>query len=153
MDCGAASRTKICYQFSRGIHPQIQDLDLGGQKTFLKPNRPCNRKWFPTRSGPPLGFARICEERTDCMVPGGLWASPFPPKPYQKIIFPTFPNFGKSSGAPLALHGRSLLALCGNGKVPWGACLTCHAGTCCGATACHTVLRWMHAGMQCHMSC
>ena len=32
--------------------------------------------------------------------PGGLWARPFPPKPYQKILFPTFPDFGKVRGPP-----------------------------------------------------
>ena len=45
--------------------------------------------------------------------PGGLWARPFPPKPNQKIILQGFPDFGKSSGGPLALHGASLLPLCG----------------------------------------
>ena len=42
--------------------------------------------------------------------PGGLWARPFPPKPYQKIILQGFPHFLKKS---LGLHGGSLLSLCG----------------------------------------
>ena len=43
--------------------------------------------------------------------PGGLWARPFPPKPSQKIISSTFPDFGTGSGAALGLHGGSLLSL------------------------------------------
>ena len=33
--------------------------------------------------------------------PGGLWAGPFPPKPYQKIILQGFPHFPKKTWAPL----------------------------------------------------
>jgi hypothetical protein len=51
--------------------------------------------------------------------PGGLWATPFPPKPHQTIIFPTFPNFRESSGAPPALHGACLLSLCGPMALFW----------------------------------
>ena len=87
-----------------------QDLDLGSG---------CAGDLFGPKMGP--GKTRFCggicphgvlggSVRGDWIVwyPGGLWARPFPPKAYQKIIFSTFPDFGTSSGAPLALHGEPL---------------------------------------------
>ena len=49
--------------------------------------------------------------RGNCIVwcPGGLWAGPFPPKPYQKIILQGFSHFTKKSlGPPWAPGGSPI---------------------------------------------
>ena len=77
------------------------------------------QKWDPKKDGfvvetvPHWVLGEFVRGEWIVWYPGGLWARPFPPKPYQRMIFSTFPDFGTSSGPPWASMVDPLLALCG----------------------------------------
>ena len=84
-----------------------------GRGPFSAQNRAQNKNGFVEEMVPHEVLGGSVRGEWIAWYPGGLWVRPFPPKPSQKIISSAFPDFGIGSGAALALHGGSLLSLCG----------------------------------------
>ena len=83
------------------------------------------KKSFCRGKGSQWGLRGFCKTEMDCMVSRTLLGRPISPQTLPENNFPHFPGFREKFGAPpWPSMVDPLLALCGAGKVPWGACLT-----------------------------
>ena len=99
--------------WGRFLGTQIPNLDPGWAGDLFCPKMGPGKRWFCGRNGPPWGCTGFCKRGMDCMVPRRPLGKAISPQTLPENHFLDLPGFRDRFGGALALHGGSLLSLCG----------------------------------------